>query len=151
MVISFFGHRDFCESDAYEKKLLDILEELVGEDVAEFYLGGYGGFDSFAYRCCTKYKKAHPHVKLIYVTPYLSQNDLKEKYERYDEILYPEIENVPPKFAILYRNRYMVERSDFVISYIRYQSGGAYQAYSYARKKGKRIVELETELFPELS
>ena len=27
MVISFFGHRDFCESDAYEKKLLDILEE----------------------------------------------------------------------------------------------------------------------------
>ena len=83
MVISFFGHRDFCESDAYEKKLLDILEELVGEDVAEFYLGGYGEFDSFAYRCCKQYKKTHPHVKLIYVTPYLSQNDLKEKYERY--------------------------------------------------------------------
>ena len=38
MVISFFGHRDFCESDAYEKKLLDILEELVGENVQLFSL-----------------------------------------------------------------------------------------------------------------
>lgn len=151
MVISFFGHRDFCESGAYEKKLLDILEDLVGQNVAEFYLGGYGEFDSFAYRCCKQYKKTHPHVKLIYVTPYLLQNDLKEKSENYDEILYPEIENVPPKFAILYRNRYMVEKSDLVISYIQYHRGGAYQAYSYARKKGKRIVALETESFSELS
>ena len=38
MVISFFGHRDFCESDAYEKKLPDILEELVGENAQLFSL-----------------------------------------------------------------------------------------------------------------
>lgn len=49
MVISFFGHRDFCSEKANEKKLMDILENLAGSQGVEFYLGGYGGFDGFVY------------------------------------------------------------------------------------------------------
>lgn len=140
MIISFFGHRNFCATEASKTILMDILETLAGSQCVEFYLGGYGGFDVFAYQCCYQYQKTHPHVKLIFVSPYLSSNYLQEKTEKYDCVIYPEIEKIPPKLAILYRNRYMIEKSDFVIAYIRYQRGGAYQAVVYAEKKGKTII-----------
>ena len=57
MVIGFFGHRDFCASEAHKKKLLHILDTLVGDEAVDFYLGGYGEFDAFAYQCCNEYKK----------------------------------------------------------------------------------------------
>lgn len=145
MIISFFGHRDFCGSEAYEKRLLQIFENVIGEEAVEFYLGGYGGFDSFAYCCCNQYQKTHTHAKLIFVTPYFLQKNSREELIKYDEVIYPEIEHVPPKFAIIYRNRYMVDRSDVIISGVKYSRGGAYQACLYAKKKEKRIIALESE------
>ena len=87
----------------------------------------------------------HPRVKLIFITPYLLSNRLQEQSEKYDCVVYPALEKIPPKFAISYRNRYMVENSDIIISYVRYNRGGAYQACLYAKKRKKRIISLETE------
>ena len=79
-----------------------------------------------------------------------SDRDLREIRPVLDSILaiYPELEKVPPKFAILHRNRYMIDKADIVITYIQYTKGGAYQAYLYAKKQGKNIIELQTENFP---
>ena len=46
------------------------------------------------------------------------------------------------RFAITYRNRFMIEKSDFVIVYVEHSWGGAYSAYKYALKKGKQIYNL---------
>ena len=46
MIISFCGHADFSQSKEYEQKILDFLEEKVGEQCADMYLGGYGIFDA---------------------------------------------------------------------------------------------------------
>ena len=70
MVITFCGHVDFCYSKEYEQKVLHFFEEKIGQNRAEFYLGGYGGFDKFAYNCCKKYKETHPNVILVFITPY---------------------------------------------------------------------------------
>ena len=48
MIIAFFGHAKFSNGEKYEKCLLEILEEIVGDQEADMYLGGYGGFDLFA-------------------------------------------------------------------------------------------------------
>ncbi len=146
MIISFCGHSSFQRNKEYENKILAIFDNIVGDKPVDMFLGGYGGFDSFAYDCCKKYKEKHPNVNLVFVTPYFTieyqKNRLNYLNSRYDSIIYPEIENVPPKFAIVYRNRYMVEKADYVIACVSRCYGGAYTAYKYAKSKGKEIFNL---------
>ena len=145
MIVTFFGHRDFCESDQDGEKLLLLLESLTGGEDVEFYLGGYGKGDEFFYKYCRKYQNRHENAKLIFISPYLFSKSLKEKSEKYDLVIYPALEKIPPKFAITYRNRFMIDQSNVVITYIQYRNGGAYQAYLYAKKRGKKIVDLQME------
>ena len=146
MIIAFCGHAQFCGSYKYEQRILDFLEEHVGERAADMYLGGYGGFDAFAYECCKKYKETHPNTSLVFVTPYLTfdyqRNHLKDQTMRYDSIIYPEIEDKPKRYAITYRNKYMVENADFVVAYVSHNWGGAYATYKHAKRKGKYIFNL---------
>lgn len=146
MIITFCGHSKFTTKKAYEEKIISYLEKIVGDNVVDMYLGGYGDFDNFAYECCKKFKASHPKTNLVFVTPYYTieyqRKRLKYQKERYDLIIYPEIENRPLKFAITYRNRYMVDKADYVICYVEHDWGGAYQTYKYAKKKGKNIYNL---------
>ena len=72
---------------------------------------------------------------------------LEDARALYDEILYPELENVLPRHAITYRNRYMVEQADIVVAYIVNRSSGAYQTYRHAVRKKKEIFYMrETKL-----
>ena len=140
MTITFCGHSTFNKTDEYEHELLEILENTVGDAPAEFFLGGYGNFDSFAYSCCKKYKGKHPKASLVFVTPYLRIDPTYAAL--YDSVVYPDIEDKPLKFAITYRNKYMVEKSDIVIAFIDHEWGGAYKTYVYAKRKGKRVINL---------
>ena len=146
MVVTFCGHRNFMGTKEDEEKIMGILRDTVGKRSALMYLGGYGRFDGFAYDCCRKYKKWNAKVKLIFVTPYLTtsyqKNCLEYQKSRYDEILYPNLENVPAKFSISYRNKYMIDKADVVIAYVNRDWGGAYQTYKYAQRKNKKIYNL---------
>ena len=146
MLISFFGHSNFIKTEAYEEKILSLLEEKVGDAPADFYLGGYGDFDCFAFECCKKYKSKHPSVSLIFITPYITEeyqkNNLEHQKEKYDSIIYPEIEKKPLKFAIHYRNRWMVEQANVIVCCIEHSWGGAFKAYQYAKQKKKCIFNI---------
>ena len=146
MTVTFCGHSKFRASKEYEQIILSFLEKTVGDNSAEMYLGGYGEFDTFAYVCCKKYKQAHPKVRLVFVTPYITveyqRNTLEYQKNRYDEILYPEIENVPLRFAISYRNKWMVEKADYVVCAIEHEFGGAYKTYKYAKAKNKQVINI---------
>lgn len=57
--------------------------------------------------------------------------------------VYPErIECVPKKYAISYRNDWIVRQSDMVICYIAHNYGGAAKFVEKARKKGKTVYNL---------
>ena len=146
MILTFCGHSHFKRSIDYEEELLAYLEKTVGDNTVDMYLGGYGNFDNFAYDCCKIYKKNHPNVNLIFITPYMTieyqRNHLSEAKKRYDCIIYPEIESKPKRYAITYRNRFMVEKADIVIAYVAYKRGGAYAMYSYAKRKKKPIFNM---------
>ena len=146
MIITFCGHANFFKSEEYEQKILTFLEEKIGDQPADLYLGGYGDFDSFAYDCCRKYQETHPKVSLVFVTPYLDveyqKNHLDHQRTRYDSMIYPEIEDKPKRYAILYRNKYMVEKADYVVAYVSRNWGGAYQTYKHAKRRGKLIFNL---------
>lgn len=140
MIITFCGHADFIRTDDIKIKMMNILKTQIGDGSAEIFLGGYGAFDFFAYECCKKYKNTHPNVKLVFITPYL--NRVKENPENYDEVVYPPLENVPYRLAILKRNRWMVEKADIIIAYVERESGGAYQSLKHAEKHHKCIINI---------
>ena len=146
MIVAFCGHAGFLKTEECAQRLLALLNKIVGDQPAEMYLGGYGNFDDFAYECCKRYKAMHPHISLVFVTPYLTasyqRNHLKLQEKRYDFVLYPEIEDKPKKYAITYRNRYMMEQADFVIAYVSHNFGGAYAAYRHAKRRGKTVFNL---------
>ena len=110
------------------------------------YLENYGEFDAFVYECCKKYQANHPLTKLIFVTPYITPKyqklHLQYLTSKYDEIICPPIEDKPQKFAISYRNKWMVEQADYVICGIQHEWRGAYQTYRHAKRKSKPIFNL---------
>lgn len=145
MIISFFGHSEFYEGSHYQEKLLNLLEEIAQGEQITFYLGAYGNFDGFALRCAKEYKKSHPDAKICVITPYLGKwlDDRREYFEEnYDEIIYPDIEEAPLKFAISKRNTWMVKNADYVIAFVRTHYGGAYQALLHAHHQKKPYTNL---------
>ncbi len=139
--IAFCGHSDFSKSGQNER-MLTLIEGLVGGEDVEFYNGYRGNFDCFAAECVKEYKSKHANAKSVFFTPYLSENYNGNVAKRslFDEIVYPGLEGVPLKFAIVKRNEVMIESCDVLICYIKRTFGGAYKAYEYARKRNKRIV-----------
>ncbi len=146
MIVTFCGHAHFSGTAEHEQRILAFLENNVGDRKTDFYLGEYGEFDRFAYHCCKSYQCTHPGVSLVLVTPYMTvdyqRTHLERQKERYDAIVYPDLEEKPLRYAIAYRNRYMVDCADLVISYIDHDWGGAYKTYRYAKKKGKVVFNL---------
>ena len=145
MIIAFCGHADYIKHEPHEQILLDILQTEIGNNPVELFFGGYGSFDTFALQCGIKYRRMHPNTKLILVTPYLSKASfcyMKNNKTTYDTVLYPPLENIPPKYAIVHRNRWIVEQADLIIAYVNHPWGGAFTTLQHAKKKEKRIFNL---------
>ena len=90
----------------------------------------------------------HTNAKTVFVTPYLSESFSKLKYAKvnFDHIVFPDIENTPKKFAILSRNKWIVDNADLIFALIKRNFGGAFKAYSYAKSKHKNIINLADKL-----
>ena len=142
MIITFFGHTEFTETKDIEDKVYSTLNGIPSEEHVEFYLGGYGRFDSFAYACAKKYKETHKNARLIFITPYITKEYITQRADGYDEIIYPALENKPKKYAILFRNQWMIRKSDMVIVYVKHSVGGAFKTYQYAKSIGKEPINL---------
>ena len=138
MKISFFGHRNFVNDKNYENHIYGIFDKIDNDVDIEVLLGGYGSFDRFALSCVQKIKSLRPSISITKVVPYLNS----KAENGYDTIFYPSLENVPEKFAIIHRNRKMVDEADIIIAYINHSFGGAYEAVKYAKLKNKMIINL---------
>lgn len=141
MIVGFFGHASFSESSIHMQTVLNVLEnEIQGQDV-DFYLGNYGNFDNFAYSVAKEYQKAHLNSKLVFITPYLNNVRCNDFAKKCDCSIYPEIEKVPLKFAIIERNKWVVQNSDLLIFYYK-TIGKTRDIYEYAISKNKRVINL---------
>ena len=148
MRVTFCGHRTLTETNILYEELKKILEGIfqIAQTMQEklvFYCGGYGAFDSLAAKGVAEIRKRYTEVKseLIFVTPYIlgeqRKNPLFEK--EYDEIVYPPLENVPFRFAIIRRNEWMVDHSAHVIAVFNEEKGGTKNTVDYAEKHGVQI------------
>lgn len=135
---TFFGHRD-CP-DSVKPELLAAIENLITEkNVRTFYVGNHGNFDRLTASLLRDLSARHTDVKYYVVLAYLPQR----VHSSTDITLYPEgIEIIPKRYAIDFRNRWMIEKSDYVITYVTRSFGGAAKAKNYAEKHGKHIIEI---------
>ena len=108
--------------------------------VNNFYVGNHGHFDALVLKALRELKRQHPEITYCVVLAYLPRKVLPYETE---ETVYPEgLETVPPRFSIIHRNRWMVDHSDFVISALSVDFGGAAEAVRYAEARGKEVVRI---------
>jgi len=139
-----FGHRNVFEN--INGELDNAIETAIQQDCELFYTGAMGEFDSLFTAAVRRAKKANPHIKLICVKPYMT-NDINTNRDyyaaMYDDVIIPdELAGIHYKAAIKARNRWMIGNSDVVIAYTIRDHGGAYEALQYAHKKNKNIIQI---------
>jgi len=138
---TFFGHHD-CPAEI-KPKLRETIIELIEKGVDCFYVGNHGAFDRMARSCLRELSQDYPQICYSVVLAYLPQkHDEFDRRDFSDTILPEGIETVPRRFAITWRNKWMLERSEYVITYITHGWGGAAQFAELAEKKGKFIFNL---------
>ena len=137
---TFFGHRD-CP-DTIKPKLRKALVDLItNHDVNMFYVGHQGQFDAHARSVLRDLKKEYPHIQYTVVLAYMPGK--QNEYEDYSDTMLPEgIESVHPRYAISWRNNWMLKQSSYVVTYITHTWGGATQYAKKASNSGKFVVNL---------
>ena len=138
MNVTFCGHSKLYQTENISKWLDIILPALIEGGATTFYLGGYGDFDSLAAAAVRRQKASYPSIEAILVLAYLNR---ETDVSLYDGTTYPPLENVPPRYAIVRRNEWMIRESDVVISGVTHGWGGAARTLDYARRRQKIIFQ----------
>ena len=140
MTVTFFGHKEiYDEIDGVLEDVLIMFVEKYGAD--NFFVGNNGKFDYTVLNKLRKLKTKYPIINYAVVPAYLPKRE--ELGIDYKESTFPEgLETVPPKFAIVHRNKWMLKRADTVVVYVKHNIGGAAQFKILAEKAGKRVINL---------
>ena len=120
------------------------VNKLIVEEKADtFYVGSHGNFDSLVYQVLKELSEKYNFDYFI-VLAYLPTKARDPLINDPAHTIIPDgIESVPPRFAILYRNKWMIQRSDFVIAHIKNDIGsGAAKAVGYAVKQNKKVISI---------
>lgn len=121
---------------------------MTSKSYVEFLVGRDGEFNQIVASAVRTVKRAvgDNNSALVWVMAY-PKAEYTNNEEMFDDY-YDEIEVCAAssqshfKSAIQVRNRNMIDRSDLVVCLVERNSGGAYSALQYARKKDKQIINL---------
>ena len=138
------GNADYIK---FENALTEQITELAHEGCRVFYTGMAMGFDIIAAEIVLMLKNAFSKpLKLICVLPFENQSDnfgdcWKKRYysvlDNADEVKILS-ENYSPE-CYQKRNEYMVDNSDFVITWYDGRQGGTKNTINYALKRGRKV------------
>ena len=139
MTVTFFGHRDTSAEvvPLLRQTIIDLIEN---ENADMFYVGNHGSFDRMVRKELKSLQQGYPHINYAVVLAYLGK---KQEYEDYSDTLYPDgLEKVPSKYAIIERNKWMLDRADTAVVYVTHTFGGAGEIKLLAERKGKTVINL---------
>ena len=139
MTCCFFGHRDTPIS--IKKDLRRLLIFLIEEKKADrFLVGNNGNFDRMVISTLADLKNQYSHLQCYVILQTLPKEGAPALPI---ETIFPHgLENVPPRYAIDKRNRWMVAHSDAVICYLSRSYGGAAKYCDLAKKQQKQVCNL---------
>ena len=137
-ICTFFGHRDAPSSirESIKAAIVDLIDK---NGVETFYLGDSGSFDRMALGVLNELKKQYGQISYTVVLSRIPTANAKSDC---DTIIPDGVESSLPKYAIVYRNMWMIEKSDYVISYVKHSYGGAHKFTEIAKRKNKIVIEI---------
>lgn len=145
---TFAGHREVFEPYIRDS-LAVVLERLLSDtNEAVFFTGGMGEFDTMCSAAVRQLQHRYPEkkIRLYLVCPYMTtaiNRDAAYLKEQYDDVLIPvELMGCHYRSAIARRNRWLVEQSDTIITYVKRDYGGAYITQKYAEQTGLTVIDL---------
>ena len=150
--VSFFGHRFVNNAIYIERRIENLIKELLStNEYVEFLVGRNGEFDLLVASVIERLKKefrddncSHILVLPYYTAEYRDNQEAFNSY--YDDVdIYESSSTAHFKSAFQKRNREMIDRSDLCVFYIDRNQWGAYQTYKYADKLGKNIIKINSE------
>ena len=139
---TFFGHHD-CLPDVKPALRAAVIDLALNQSVDSFLVGNHGAFDRMVLSVLREMKAVYPHISYTVVLAYMPQKEEEWNDLDYSETMLPEgIELVPRRFAISWRNRWMLSQSAFVITCIDHSWGGAAQFAEMAERQKKTVIRL---------
>ncbi len=142
MICTFFGHKD--TSNKVEPILRKILIDLIeNKNVNEFYVGNNGRFDVMVKNILRELRRLYTDIDFSVVLAYMPKEKDEHGIEDFSDTIFPEgLELVHPRYAIVKRNKWMVEQSDYVVTYVEHRFGGAAQFKELAERKSKIVINI---------
>lgn len=132
---TFFGHGD-SPYGLFPILKDNIVNLLIHHQVTVFYVGTHGNFDTMAYRAIKELQVEYPEIHVYRVLAYMPKEEIA------DSILPEGIELVHPKYAISWRNKWMLAHADYVIAYSIRNYGGTAHFVRQAERKGKTVINI---------
>ena len=137
MIVAFCGHRNVHDTVAVHQWLDQVVKMLVKEGADEFWSGDKGDFSLFGIGAVTSLKWRYTHLRTVLVQAYIDQ---EADPLFFDEKLYPPLEDVPRRFAMQQRDRYMALNADVLVMYAVHNFGNSMAIKELAERKGKRVI-----------
>ena len=142
MTCTFFGHRYVSQKiePTLRSTLIDLIEN---QGVNMFYVGNHGEFDTMVHRVLRELSAKYP-IRYRVVLAYIPEKQDEYQLTDYSDTILPEgIETVIKRFAINYRNKWMIEQSDYVVTYVVHDAAsGAAQFKKLAERKGVKVISV---------
>lgn len=137
----FFGHRD--TSPNMREPLRQAIENLIQSGQADyFYVGNQGNFDRMAYDILKELQVKYPHIVYNVVLAYLPNPITAERLD--DNTIYPaRLAGIPKRFAVPYRNDWMIMNAGYVICHVLRPTGGAARFVNKAKMKGLTVIPIK--------
>ena len=140
MVCTFFGHSACPET--IKPHLREVLVDLiVSRGVNVFFVGNQGRFDGVVRSVLRELEMEYPEIHYAVVLAYMPIKK-GECGESSDTMLPDGIESIHPRYAISWRNRWMLKQADFVVTYITHTWGGAARYAKEAERAGKTVINI---------
>ena len=136
----FFGHKDTPED--VKPALCAAIEELITQcGVSTFYVGNQGAFDAYVRSALRQFSGKYPHIRYAVVLAYMPGK--QNEYDDFSVTMLSEgIEEVHPRYALDWRNRWMLRESQYIVCYIHHRWGGAAKYVQMALRQGKTVINL---------
>ena len=142
------GHR-VIGNDLDVDKLTEVFNQAVESGYRYFLIGMAIGFDTLCFKILQRIKNARTEkdIKLIACVPCKEQDakfteKQKEEYSlmlaNADHIEYVSLSY--NKWCMQKRNRFLVDNSSVIVSYLRKNTGGTFYTINYAKTAGIKII-----------
>lgn len=142
MTCTFFGHT-YPPAGTKEKIRKAVINLIENHSVDMFYVGNHGFFDGEVRDVLMELSKTYDIDYRVVLSKIPGENEPFLKSIEEHTLVPERLELILPKFRIIHRNRWMIKKSDYVITYIDDPNGrGAARFAAEAERRGKKIIKL---------